>query len=120
MPITLLGADDMTSAVACLCALSLIVATASGQAKPACWVDPARELVVTNLAVVNNPLRTTWATDPSVDPRAAAWTFGGLMQKVVGRQNGQVMVRPVAASCDSAAAAERRVSEPNRVNCMVA
>lgn len=61
--------------------------------KPACVVDPTRELIITNLGVVNNPLRTTWQTDPAVDPRAASWTFGRLMQKVAGRSDAQKMVR---------------------------
>lgn len=56
-------------------------------------VDPSRELTVVALSVVDSTLRATWNTDPSVDPRAAAWTFGRLMQKIAGPNDPQVMVR---------------------------
>ena len=62
---------------------------------PTCSVNTAAELMITNLNVVDNPLRTTWATDPAVDSRAAAWTFGRLMQKIAGSNNAALMVRSV-------------------------
>ncbi len=60
---------------------------------PACTVVTGSELMVTSLSVVDNALRATWATDPSVDPRAASWTFGRLMQKAAGLNDPQIMVR---------------------------
>lgn len=60
---------------------------------PACTVATARELMVTSLGVLDDPLRATWVTDPAVDPRAASWTFGRLMLKAAGPNNAQLMVR---------------------------
>jgi hypothetical protein len=44
-----------------------------------CFVFTSRELMITDLSVVEDPIRTTW-NGPSSDPRTGAWTFGALMQ----------------------------------------
>jgi hypothetical protein len=46
-----------------------------------CFVRPNRELLVTDLSVVEDPVRTSW-TGAGGDPRTAAWTFGRLMEKL--------------------------------------
>lgn len=63
-----------------------------------CSVSSARELMITHLKVVDDPLRTTWATDPAVDPRAASWTFGRLMQRIAGPNDARAMVRALLDS----------------------
>jgi hypothetical protein len=60
---------------------------------PVCQVLTANELMITSVSVVDDPLRSTWATSPTVDPRAASWTFGRLMQKIAGPNDPQSMVR---------------------------
>ena len=55
--------------------------------KVACVVDPARELFITNVSVVDDCFRTTWfgACPPPVAPATrGAWTFGGLMPGIFG------------------------------------
>ena len=44
-----------------------------------CFVRTSRELMVKHVSVVDDPIRTTFNGPPG-DPRAAAWTFGKLMQ----------------------------------------
>jgi hypothetical protein len=44
-----------------------------------CQVDPARELMITSLSVVDDPVRTSFAPGSS-DPRNGAWTFKRLME----------------------------------------
>ena len=44
-----------------------------------CFVRTSRELMVRDVSVVDDPIRTTFNGPPG-DPRAAAWTFGKLMQ----------------------------------------
>lgn len=46
-------------------------------------VDPARELMITDLSVVEDPVRTTWTSNPS-DEEQGAWTFGRLMANMSG------------------------------------
>jgi hypothetical protein len=46
-----------------------------------CFVSINRELMIKDLSVVEDPVRTTWNGDPS-DPRTGAWTFGALMQNL--------------------------------------
>lgn len=48
-------------------------------------VDPKRELLITDLSVVEDPVRTTWPAGTPVGPQAA-WTFGRLMEKMAGPQ----------------------------------
>lgn len=49
-------------------------------------VIPARELLITHLSVVEDPVRTKWPWGSPVGPQAA-WTFGRLMEKMAGGQN---------------------------------
>src|SRR5688572_13522041 len=46
-------------------------------------IDPARELLITHLSVVEDPVRTTWPAGTPTGPQAA-WTFGRLMEKMAG------------------------------------
>jgi hypothetical protein len=46
-----------------------------------CFVQPPHELFVTDLSVVEDPIRTTFER-PAGDRRAAVWTFGHLMEQV--------------------------------------
>ena len=54
-------------------------------------VDGARELVVTDLSVVNDPLRTNWRKNGY--PGDGAWHFGKLMTSMAGPRNAQQFVR---------------------------
>ena len=65
----------------------------TGPPPKACTVLTDRELMIIATSVVDNPLRTTWATDPAVNPRAASWTFGRIMQKIAGPSDASAMVR---------------------------
>lgn len=49
-------------------------------------VDPARELLITDLSVVEDPVRTTWPVGAPVGPQAA-WTFGRLIETMAGGQD---------------------------------
>ncbi len=46
-----------------------------------CFAFITRELMITDLSVVEDPIRTTWNGDPT-DPRTGAWTFATLMQNL--------------------------------------
>ena len=46
-----------------------------------CFVFTGRELMITDLSVVEDPIRTTW-NGPLTDPRTGAWTFATLMQNL--------------------------------------
>ncbi len=46
-----------------------------------CFVFISRELMLTDLSVVEDPVRTTW-TGPASDPRTGAWTFATLMENL--------------------------------------
>ena len=46
-----------------------------------CFVFITRELMLTDLSVVEDPIRTTW-TGPATDPRTGAWTFATLMENL--------------------------------------
>ncbi len=70
----------------------------NGPPAPSCQVLTANELMITNVKVVDNPLRTTWVTSPTVDPRAASWTFGRIMQKIAGPSDAAFMVRQLLDS----------------------
>jgi hypothetical protein len=50
-----------------------------------CFVRPSRELFISDLSVVEDPVRTTFQGTGS-DPRSAAWTFGRLMQDAAPTQ----------------------------------
>jgi hypothetical protein len=49
-------------------------------------IDPKRELLITDLSVVEDPVRTKWPAGAPVGPQAA-WTFGRLMEKMAGAQD---------------------------------
>ena len=54
---------------------------------PSCTVNPAKELFVTDLSVVEDCFRTTWTgicPVPVAPATRGAWTFGGLIQGVAG------------------------------------
>jgi len=63
--------------------------------KAACTVDPARELFITNVSVVDDCFRTTWfapCPPPAVLPATrGAWTFGGLMPGIFGTNNPAIL-----------------------------
>jgi hypothetical protein len=44
-----------------------------------CFVRTSRELMIRNVGVVDDPMRTTFDGDPN-DPRTGAWTFAKLMR----------------------------------------
>lgn len=46
-----------------------------------CFVRTTRELMIRDLSVVEDPLRTTF-DGPADDPRTGAWTFGRLMEQL--------------------------------------
>jgi hypothetical protein len=50
-------------------------------AQTGCFVSTNRELMIKDLSVVEDPVRTTW-NGPLSDPRTGAWTFGNLMQNL--------------------------------------
>jgi hypothetical protein len=56
--------------------VQLVVAPPMG-----CHVTASRELMITNLSVVDDPIRTV-AGDPSMDPRAGAWTLKRLLENM--------------------------------------
>ena len=52
-----------------------------------CTVDPARELFIRDLSVVNDCFRTTWTgvcAKPVLPATRGAWTFGKLMEGIAG------------------------------------
>lgn len=56
-------------------------------ATPGCTVDPARELFIRDLSVVNDCYRTTWTglcAKPVLPATRGAWTFGRLMEGLAG------------------------------------
>jgi hypothetical protein len=46
-----------------------------------CFVFVGKELMMTDLSIVEDPIRTTW-TGPPTDPRTGAWTFATLMENL--------------------------------------
>lgn len=55
-------------------------------------VSTPRELMIRNLGVVEDPVRTTWNGDPA-DPVSGAWHFGKLMTHMAGDRDPSVFVR---------------------------
>lgn len=56
----------------------------------ACVVDPARELFITNVSVVDDCFRTTWfgaCPAPVLPATRGAWTFGKLAEGIFGTNN---------------------------------
>lgn len=61
-------------------------------AAPICPVSVGRELMVTALSVVNDPLRTKW-TGALANKSDGAWQFGRLMTAMAGTKDPAVFVR---------------------------
>lgn len=47
-----------------------------------CRVSTARELMIRNVGVVDDPIRTDATLSPASDPRAGAWTFKRLVERM--------------------------------------
>ena len=68
--------------------------------KAVCTVDPARELFITDLSVVNDCFRTSWSNAcrrPVLPATQGAWTFGGLMPGIFGTNNPTDLSNEVAS-----------------------
>lgn len=50
-------------------------------------VDSTKELFITDLSVVEDPIRTTWVQGAADGAAQGAWTFGRLMKNLAGAQN---------------------------------
>ena len=55
-------------------------------------VAPGRELMIRNLGVVEDAVRTKWTGSLS-DPKDGAWTFGRLMTNMAGANDPEIFVR---------------------------
>jgi hypothetical protein len=78
-----------TSRDASLLDLDLAVGAAA-----ACVVDPARELFITNVSVVDDCFRTTWfgpCPPPALPATRGAWTFGKLAEGIFGTNNAGIL-----------------------------
>jgi hypothetical protein len=66
-----------------------------------CTVDPARELFITDVSVVEDCVRTTWSpgicSRPVAPATQGAWTFGGLMPGIFGTTNPAVLSNEVTS-----------------------
>jgi hypothetical protein len=78
-----------------------VVAEPSG-----CHVASSRELMIRDVSVVDDPVRTS-LTGPADDPRVGAWTFGRLMQRLASAD---------AAAPDMTEAMLRTFLTPQNVN----
>jgi hypothetical protein len=58
--------------------------TLAGPQVEAVSIDPARELVITDVSVVDDALSTTWVPDRSDGDPEGAWSFGRLVDGMVG------------------------------------
>jgi hypothetical protein len=54
-------------------------------------VNPKRELLITDLSVVEDPVRTKWPAGQPIGSQAA-WTFGRLMQRMAGSADPSAFV----------------------------
>jgi hypothetical protein len=54
-------------------------------------IDPGRELMITDLSVVEDPIRTTWSA-PAGTAGRGVWTFGHLMREMAGASPAGEMV----------------------------
>ncbi|HEU4407242.1 MAG TPA: hypothetical protein VFS43_18375, partial [Polyangiaceae bacterium] len=61
---------------------------------------PERELLITALPVVNDPVRTRW-TGSSDDPSDGAWSFGRLMTNLAGDRDPEAFVRSWLSAFES-------------------
>lgn len=63
-------------------------------AAAACVVDPARELFITDVSVVDDCFRTTWfgvCPPPALPATRGAWTFGRLVEGIFGTNNPAIL-----------------------------
>lgn len=63
-------------------------------AAAACVVDPARELFITHVSVVDDCFRTTWfgaCPAPVLPATRGAWTFGKLVEGIFGTNNPAIL-----------------------------
>ncbi|XXF81328.1 hypothetical protein P2318_16675 [Myxococcaceae bacterium GXIMD 01537] len=56
-------------------------------------IDPARELVITDVSVVDDPLYTTWVPGASGSDPRGAWSFGRLMETLAPEHPGSPRAR---------------------------
>jgi hypothetical protein len=63
------------------------VATSHEEVARGDTVDPARELMITALSVVEDPVRTVWPADRNFSNGHGVWTFGYLMKQLAGTQD---------------------------------
>ncbi len=77
-------------------------------------VDPAKELLIRDLSVVNDPVRTNW-TGSLTDPADGAWHFGRLMANMAGDRDVSDFIRRWLANWESDRAVNGFVV-PNRRN----
>ena len=78
-----------TSRDASLLDVDLAMASAA-----ACVVDPARELFITDVSVVDDCFRTTWfgpCPAPVLPATRGAWTFGKLAEGIFGTNNPAIL-----------------------------
>jgi hypothetical protein len=66
---------DATSGASVSGQLEYVLAAPEG-----CFVKPSRELFVTDLSIVEDPIRTSF-DGPAGDPRTGAWAFGHLIEQ---------------------------------------
>jgi hypothetical protein len=55
-------------------------------------IDVEKELMIRNLSVVEDPIRTHW-TGSLTDPADGAWTFGRLMTNMAGSRDPEAFIR---------------------------
>lgn len=73
---------------------SLLDIELANAAAAACVVDPARELFITDVSVVDDCFRTTWfgvCPPPALPATRGAWTFGKLVQGIFGTNNAAIL-----------------------------
>lgn len=73
---------------------------AVAQPVPTCQVDKAMELMITDLSVVEDCIRTTWGPcviTPGPSATQGAWTFGKLMEGIFGTTDPRILSKQVLA-----------------------
>ncbi len=61
--------------------------------KPTPIIDPARELVITDLSVTEDPVRTTYVSpEKKLSNKAGVWSFGRLMEQMAGGKDASALV----------------------------
>lgn len=62
--------------------------------RASCTVDPARELFITDLSVVNDCIRASWSSRclrPPLGATPGAWTVGGLLPGIFGTNDPELL-----------------------------